>query len=70
VEAGRYPANPKNDRLQAFLIPRTRKYDLKEAMSRNQALVITIDPRGNTEIKEPKKNGPLKRLIHWLWGDD
>ncbi len=63
-------ANPKNDRLQAFLIPRGRKYDLKEAMSRNQALVITIDPRGNTEIKEPKKAGPLKRFVRWLWGDE
>jgi hypothetical protein len=63
-------ANPKNDHLQAFLIPRNRKYDLKEAISRNQALVVTIDPRGNTEVKEPKKKGPLKRFIHWLWGDN
>ena len=63
-------ANPKNDHLQAFLIPRNRKYNLKEAISRNQALVVTIDPRGNTEVKEPKKKGLLKRFIHWLWGDD
>jgi hypothetical protein len=63
-------ANPKNDYLQAFLIPRNRKYDLKEAISRNQALVVTIDPRGNTEVKEPKKKGLLKRFIHWLWGDE
>jgi hypothetical protein len=63
-------ANPKNDHVQAFLIPRNRKYNLKEAISRNQALVITIDPRGNTEVKEPKKKGLLRRFISWLWGDD
>jgi hypothetical protein len=63
-------ANPKNDHVQAFLIPRNRKYNLKEAISRNQALVITIDPRGNTEVKEPKKRGLLRRFISWLWGDD
>jgi hypothetical protein len=62
-------ANPKNDHVQAFLIPRNRKYNLKEAISRNQALVITIDPRGNTEIKEPKKRGLLRRFINWLWGE-
>jgi hypothetical protein len=62
-------ANPKNDHVQAFLIPRNRKYNLKEAISRNQALMITIDPRGNTEIKEPKKKGLLRRFINWLWGE-
>jgi hypothetical protein len=62
-------ANPKNDHVQAFLTPRNRKYNLKEAISRNQALMITIDPRGNTEIKEPKKRGLLRRFINWLWGE-
>jgi hypothetical protein len=63
-------ANPKNNRLQAFLIPRNKKFDLKEAISKNQALIITIDPRGNTEVREPKKFGLLKKIVNWLIGDN
>jgi hypothetical protein len=62
-------ANPKTDRLQAFLIPANRKLDLKEAISRNQAMIITIDAYGNTEVRKPKKAGPLRRVINWLVGE-
>lgn len=63
-------ANPKNDRLQAFLLPRDKQIDLKDAISKNQALIIMIDPRGNTEIKEPKKRGLLKKIFGWLFGGE
>jgi hypothetical protein len=62
-------ANPKNNCLQAFLIPRHKQLDLKEAVSKNQALVVIIDPRGNIEIKEPKKPNPLRRLGQWFSGE-
>lgn len=61
-------ANERRNRLEAYLVPRNKQVELKEAMSRNQALVIFIDSRGNTDIREPKKRGLLRRFFTWLFG--
>ncbi len=62
-------ANPKTNRLQAYLLPRNRQIDLKEAISKDLALSITVDPRGSTIVKEPKSHGLFARIKRWLWGD-
>lgn len=62
-------ANEKRNRVEAYLIPRDRRIDLKEAISKNLALIITVDTRGNTDIHEPKSKGPLRKFTTWLFGD-
>jgi len=61
-------ANQRKNWLQGYLTPRSKHLDLKEAISRNQVLIITIDSRGNTDINEPKKPGPWRRLTWWIFG--
>jgi len=61
-------ANERRNRLEAYLVPRHKQIELKEAMSKNQAMVIFIDSRGNTDIREPKKPGLLRRFFTWLFG--
>ncbi|MBN1681466.1 MAG: hypothetical protein JW966_14390 [Anaerolineae bacterium] len=61
-------ANLKKDWLVAYLVPRARRLDLRTAISRQQVLVITVDNRGNTDIKEPKKRGVWRMLTNWLYG--
>jgi len=63
-------SNEAKERLEAYLIPRNKRLELKEAIHRNQFMVITIDRLGNTTIKEPKREGPLRRLLRWLFGGD
>ncbi len=63
-------ANEEKDRLEAFLIPQNKRLELKEAIHRNQYMVITVDRLGNTKIREPKKHGPLRRFTRWLFGSD
>ncbi len=61
-------ANQRKNWLQAYLTPRNKRVELKEAISRNQVLIITVDSRGNTEVKEPKKPRFWRRVINWLFG--
>jgi hypothetical protein len=61
-------ANERKNRLEAYLVPRNKQVELKEAMSRNQALIIYIDSRGNTDVREPKKRSLLHRFLTWLFG--
>jgi len=61
-------ANERKNRLEAYLVPRNKPAELKEAMSRNQALIIYIDSRGNTDVREPKKRSLLRRFATWLFG--
>lgn len=61
-------ANQRKNWLQGYLTPRNKHLDLKDAISRNQVLIITIDSRGNTDINEPKKPGPWRRLTWWIFG--
>jgi len=61
-------ANEKKDRLEAYLIPRTQRVELKEAISKNLALIITIDSRGNTDIREPKSKSAWRKFTTWLFG--
>lgn len=63
-------SNEAKERLEAYLIPRNKRLELKEAIHRNQFMVITIDRLGNTTIKEPKRPGPMRRLLGWLFGGD
>lgn len=63
-------ANEEKDRLEAYLIPRNKRIELKQAIHRNQFMVITIDRLGNTTIKQPRREGLLRRLWHWLFGGD
>lgn len=63
-------ANEEKDRLEAYLIPRNKRIELKQAIHRNQFMVITIDRLGNTTIKQPRREGWLRRLWHWLFGGD
>lgn len=63
-------SNEAKERLEAYLIPRNKRMELKEAIHRNRFMVITIDRLGNTTIKEPKREGPLRRLLRWLFGGD
>jgi hypothetical protein len=63
-------SNEAKERLEAYLIPRNKRMELKEAIHRNQFMVITIDRLGNTTIKEPKRAGPMRRLLRWLFGGD
>jgi len=63
-------ANEEKDRLEAYLIPRNKRMELKQAIHRNQFMVITIDRLGNTTIKQPRREGLLRRLWHWLFGGD
>jgi len=62
-------ANEKNNWLTAYLIPRNKQMDLKTAISKNLVLIITIDNRGNTDIKEPRKRGFIRHLTGWLYGE-
>lgn len=57
-----------HNRLQAYLTPYGKKLELKEAIAKNQVLIISIDHRGNTDVKEPKCPGPWQRLTAWLFG--
>ncbi len=61
-------ANQRKNWLQGYLTPRNKHIDLKEAISKNRVLIITIDSRGNTDINEPKKPGPWRRLTWWIFG--
>jgi hypothetical protein len=61
-------ANERRNRLEAYLVLRNKHVELKEAMSRNEALIIFIDSRGNTDVREPKKRGLLRRFFTWLFG--
>ncbi len=61
-------ANEKKDRLEAYLVPRTQRVELKEAISKNLALIITIDCRGNTDIREPKSKSAWRKFTTWLFG--
>jgi hypothetical protein len=61
-------ANERRNRLEAYLVPRNKQIELKEAMSKNQALIIFIDNRGNTDVREPKKRGLLHRFFTWVFG--
>jgi len=61
-------ANQRKNWLQAYLTPRNKRLELKEAISRNQVLIITVDSRGNTEVKEPPKPRFWRRLVNWLFG--
>lgn len=61
-------ANQRKNWLQAYLTPRNKRVELKEAISRNQVLIITVDSHGNTEVKEPPKPRFWRRLINWLFG--
>jgi len=64
----RIQTNAKNNWLQAYLLPRHCQLDLKEAISKDAALSITVDLRGNAAVKEPKKIGVVTRFKNWLWG--
>jgi hypothetical protein len=63
-------ANEEKDRLEAYLIPRNKRLELKQAIHRNQFMVITIDRLGNTTIKQPRREGLLRRIWRWLFGGD
>jgi hypothetical protein len=63
-------SNEAKERLEAYLIPRNKRMELKEAIHRNLFMVITIDRLGNTMIKEPRREGPLRRMLRWLFGGD
>jgi hypothetical protein len=62
-------ANPKDQKLYAYMVPRNKRYELKEAISKNKVLIITVDRHGNTDIKEPKRRGPWRKLVTWLIGE-
>ncbi len=62
-------ANENKNRLEAYLVPRNKHMELKEAIHRNKFMVITIDRLGNTSVKQPKRYGPLRRFTRWLFGD-
>jgi hypothetical protein len=62
-------ANEKNNWLIAYLVLRDRRIDLKTALKHQEAMVITIDSQGNTDIREPKKKGVWKSLTSWLTGE-
>jgi len=66
---GAIRANAETRRLTAYLIPRNKRLDLKTAISKQQVLMITVDQRGNTDIKEPKKRGVFRSLASWLRGE-
>jgi len=61
-------ANEKKSRLEAYLTPRSKRIELREAISKNQVLIIMIDCQGNTDVREPKRQGPWRRLTTWLFG--
>lgn len=62
-------ADPDRRMLVAYLTPRQKQMELKEAIRRHQALIITIDRHGNTNIREPHRRGLLRWLTAWLTGD-
>ena len=62
-------SNPHNHALAAYLIPRRKRISLKAAISRNQVLIITIDSRGNTNVREPEQRGLFRSLTSWILGD-
>jgi hypothetical protein len=59
---------PDRDLLIAYLTPRRSQMDLRMAISKQQVLVITVDHRGKTDIREPKRRGLWGTLISWLYG--
>ena len=61
-------ANARANRLEAYLLPRDKQMELKTAISREQVLIITIDRRGNTNIKEPRPPRFWQRVIGWFYG--
>ncbi len=61
-------ANPQSNGLTAYLVQRDRRIDLRTAISRQEVLIIIIDSRGNTDVREPKKRGLLRALTAWLTG--
>lgn len=61
-------ANPQSNGLTAYLVPRDRRVDLRTAISRQEVLIIIIDSRGNTDVREPKKRGLLRTLTSWFTG--
>jgi hypothetical protein len=61
-------SNANRNRLEAYLVPLNHPIDLKQAISKNVALVIFIDAYGNTDIREPKSKGPLRWLKDLLFG--
>ncbi|MBI5960447.1 MAG: hypothetical protein HY866_17025, partial [Chloroflexi bacterium] len=63
-------ANAQRNRLEAYLVPLNHHMDLKQAISKNIALLIMIDCQGNTDIREPKPKGPLRRLGGWFFGGE
>ena len=58
------PTRPKSA-WKPTLSRANKRLELKENTFRNQFMVITIDRLGNTSIKEPKREGPLRRLLRW-----
>ncbi len=57
-----------DNKLVAHLIPRQRTIDLRDAIYRGQTLIITVDSRGNTYVKEPTRRSFIRRLFCWLFG--
>ena len=55
--------------LVAYLTPRDKSLTLQQAISKQVALRIKVDSRGNTDVSLPKKRGFLRRLITWLRGE-
>lgn len=62
-------ANQQRDRLEAYLTPRNKRLELKEAIQKNRYMVIIIDSMGNTHIREPRRRRLLRRIFDWLFGD-
>jgi hypothetical protein len=61
-------SDAKSNRLIAYLVPRNKRLDLKTAISKQKVLRIMIDSRGNTDIQEPTRRGPLGLLTAWFRG--
>jgi hypothetical protein len=61
-------ANSSKNWLVAYLVPRNKQIDLKKAISTQQVLTITIDARGNTEVREPQRRSLPRRLFAWVFG--
>lgn len=60
---------PDRRMLVAYLTPRQKPMGLKEAISKRKVMVVSIDCRGNTDIKTPRKRGWLRSLVAWIAGD-
>ncbi|NDJ78418.1 MAG: hypothetical protein GYB65_19385 [Chloroflexi bacterium] len=62
-------ADEEHNWLIALLVPRGKRIDLRSAISKREVLKIIIDSRGNTNIQEPRKRGPFRKLTSWFTGD-